>query len=148
MAIAVAAMLTALATPVASSRVATPIGCGSSMGAPWALVDSSGARHSGSRYYIYESNLSCREASTQVARLTRLTPYALLSVRPTVSTGERLYCLYTDLPRDIRSIRPHTAWGGAAPTWRESLGSACRLLRAPSSSGSPPTSVAASIRPA
>jgi hypothetical protein len=94
-----------------SCRVATPVLCGLTAGAPWTVTSASGAIRHGRRYYVYESNLSCAEAKNRVGRLTRIRPVRLLRVSFTVPTGERLSCLYVNPPKDIRSVRPRTAWG-------------------------------------
>lgn len=108
--IALSCVATALGEP---SRITTPISCGLANGAPWTIVvRASGATRRGSRYYVYEtSNLSCSEATTRIARLSRLTPLGLRGYSARVSTGERLHCLTAAVPKEIKQLRPRTAWG-------------------------------------
>ena len=109
---ATAILIGVLGAPSASSRVATPIPCGLTVGAPWTVTKANGAIRRSNRYYVYETaNLSCADVKARVNRLTRMRPTPLLGVSFRASTGERLSCLYVRPSKDIRSLRPATAWG-------------------------------------
>jgi hypothetical protein len=60
---------------------------------------------------VQDANLSCAGVKARVNRLSRTEPKQLIRVSFTVSTGERLSCLYVHPAKDIRSLRPRTAWG-------------------------------------
>ena len=76
------------------------------------MTSATGALHHGNHYYVYEtSNLACADVKARVARLTWIRPIPLLRTFVSVSTGERLSCLNVPPAKDIRSLRPRTAWG-------------------------------------
>lgn len=110
LAVALCCVAAALGEP---SRIVTPVPCGLIKGAPWRLVSSaSGTSRHGTRYYVYKTaNLSCSESAGRIPRLSHLTASGLRNLSVRVSTGEWLHCMPVAVRRDIKRLRPRTAWG-------------------------------------